>query len=53
MRLSATSRILKDKKEREREMRNNLQALNDALFEQIERIQDDQLTEEELGKEHR
>ncbi len=32
-------------------MRNTLSDLNNALFEQIERIQDDELSEEDLDKE--
>ena len=34
-------------------MQNTLSDLNNALFEAIERIQDDDLTEEQLGKEIR
>ena len=32
-------------------MRNNLSALNDYLFESIERIQSDELSDEELDRE--
>lgn len=34
-------------------MKNTLSDLNNALFEAIERIQDDDLTDEQLGKEIR
>ena len=32
-------------------MKNNLQALNDYLFEQLERLNDDEITEQELERE--